>query len=54
MAMSFNNALKKLTKEALSNMVIEYRNKFDNMLGQFKGQIYKNGIAALSNEEGER
>ena len=26
------NALKKLTKEGLSNMVIEYQNKFDHML----------------------
>ena len=31
MAMSLN-ALKKLTKEELSNMVIDYQNKFDNML----------------------
>ena len=28
----FQNALKKLTKEELSNMVIDYQNKFDNML----------------------
>ena len=26
------NALKKLTKEELPNMVIEYQNKFDSML----------------------
>ena len=26
------NALKKLTKEGLSNMVIEYQNKFDHTL----------------------
>ena len=31
MAMSLN-ALKGLTKEEWSNMVIEYENKFDNML----------------------
>ena len=31
MAISLN-ALKKLTKEGLSNMVTEYQNKFDNML----------------------
>ena len=31
MAMSLNT-LKKLTKEELSNMVIEYQSKFDNML----------------------
>ena len=29
MAMSLN-ALKKLTKEELSNMVLEYQNQFDN------------------------
>ena len=26
------NSLKKLTKEKLTNMVLEYQNKFDNML----------------------
>ena len=31
MALSLN-ALKKLTKEELLNMVIEYQNEFDNML----------------------
>ena len=55
------NGLQKLTTEELSTMVIEYQNKFDNMLSStnaelnfFKGQIYKNGIAALSNKESEQ
>ena len=51
------NALKKLTKEELSNMLIEHQNKFDNMLSNinaeliyfFKGQIYENGITGLNN-----
>ena len=38
MAMSLN-ALKKLTKEELSNMVIEYQNKFDNMLSNINTEL---------------
>ena len=38
MAVSLN-ALKKLTKEELSNMVIEYQNKFDNMLSNINGEL---------------
>ena len=38
MAMSLN-ALKKLTKEELSNMVTEYQNKFDNMLSNINSEI---------------
>ena len=34
MAVSLN-ALKKLTKEELSNMVLEYQNKFDNNSSAF-------------------
>ena len=59
MAMSLN-ALKKLTKEELWNMVIDYQNKFGNMLSNtnaeltsLKGQIYENGIAAFSYKERE-
>ena len=37
MAMSLN-ALKKLTKEE-SNMVIEYQNKFDNMLSNINAEL---------------
>ena len=33
------NALKKLTKEELSNMVIEYQNKFDNMLSNINREL---------------
>ena len=33
------NALKKLTKEELSNMVIEYQNKFDNMLSNINTEL---------------
>ena len=54
MAMSLN-ALKKLTKEELSNMVIDYQNKFDNMLSiinaelpSLRDRFTKNGIAAFS------
>ena len=38
MAMSLN-ALKKLTKEELSNMVIDYQNKFDNMLSNINVEL---------------
>ena len=38
MAMSLN-ALKKLTKEELSNMVIEYQNKFDKMLSNINTEL---------------
>ena len=38
MAMSLN-ALKKLTKEELSNMVIDYQNKFDNMLLNINAEL---------------
>ena len=38
MAMSLN-ALKKLTKEELSNMVIDYQNKFDNMLSNINAEL---------------
>ena len=38
MAVSLN-ALKKLTKEELSNMVIEYQNKFDNMLSNINTEL---------------
>ena len=37
MAMTFN-ALKKLTKEEWSNMVIAYQNKFDNMLSNINAE----------------
>ena len=33
------NALKKLTKEELPNMVIEYQNKFDNMLSNINAEL---------------
>ena len=33
------NALKKLTKEELSNMVIEYQNKFDNILSNINTEL---------------
>ena len=33
------NALKKLTKEELSNMVIEYQNKFDNVLSNINTEL---------------
>ena len=33
------NALKKLTKEELSNMVIDYQNKFDNMLSNIEAEL---------------
>ena len=38
MAMSLN-ALKKLTKEELLNMVIDYQNKFDNMLSNMNAEL---------------
>ena len=38
MAMSLN-ALKKLTKEELSNMVTDYLNKFDNMLLNINAEL---------------
>ena len=38
MAMSLN-ALKKLTKEELSNMVTDYQNKFDNMLLNINAEL---------------
>ena len=38
MAMPFN-ALKKLTKKKLSNIVIEYQNKFDNMLSNINTEL---------------
>ena len=38
MAMSLN-ALKKLTKEELSNMLIDYQNKFDNMLSSINAEL---------------
>ena len=38
MTMSFNT-LKKLTKEELSNMVIECQNKFDNMLSNINAEL---------------
>ena len=33
------NALEKLTKEELSNMVIEYQNKFDSMLSNINAEL---------------
>ena len=33
------NTLKKLNKEELSNMLLEYQNKFDNMLSNIKTEI---------------
>ena len=38
MAISLN-ALKKLTEEALSNMVIDCQNKFDNMLSNINAEL---------------
>ena len=38
MAMSLNT-LKKLTKEELSNMVIEYQNKVDKMLSNINAEL---------------
>ena len=38
MAMSLN-ALKKLTKEELSNMVNDYQNKFDNILSNINAEL---------------
>ena len=55
------NAFKKLIKEELSNMVIEYQNKFVNTLSNInteptslRDRFYKNEMAALSNKESER
>ena len=62
------NALKRLTKGELSNMTLEYQNKFDNMLSNinnfrtyllfrtyfFNEGIYENGISAFSNKENEQ
>ena len=33
------NVLKKLTKKKLSNIVIEYQNKFDNMLSNINTEL---------------
>ena len=33
------NALKKLNKEELSNMVMDYQNKFDNMLSNINVEL---------------
>ena len=33
------NALQKLTKEELSNMVIDYQDKFDNMLSNINAEL---------------
>ena len=33
------NALKKLTKEELSNMVIDYQDNFDNMLSNINAEL---------------
>ena len=33
------NALKKLTKEKISNMVIDYQNKFDNILSNINAEL---------------
>ena len=38
MAMSLH-ALKKLTKEELSNMMIDYKNKFHNMLSNINAEL---------------
>ena len=38
MAMSLN-ALKKLTKEELSNIIVDYQNKFDNMLSNINAEL---------------
>ena len=38
MTMSLN-ALKKLTKEELANIVIKYQNKFDNMLSNINTEL---------------
>ena len=38
MAMSLN-ALRNLTKEELSNMLIEYQNKFDNMFSNINTKL---------------
>ena len=38
MTMSLN-ALKKLTKEELTNIVIKYQNKFDNMLSNINTEL---------------
>ena len=38
MAMSLN-ALKKLTKEELSNMVIDYQNKIGNVLSNINAEL---------------
>ena len=38
MAMSLD-ALKKLSKEELSNMVIEYQSKFDNIFSNINSEI---------------
>ena len=38
MTMSLNT-LKKLTKEELSNMVLEYQNKIDNMLSNINTEL---------------
>ena len=58
MAMSLST-LKKLTKEELSNMVLEYQNRFENMLANVNTELSslrdrKNGISAFSDKESER
>ena len=47
------NTLKKLIHKELSNMALEYQNKFDIILSNI-GQIYENGISAFSCNESER
>ena len=49
MAMSLN-ALKKLTKEELSNMVIDYQDKFDNMLSNITQNLLLWGFTKLESQ----
>ena len=48
-----------LTKEELTKMVLEYQNKFDNMLSNINTELTSlrdswNGISAISYKESER
>ena len=46
------NALKNLTKEELSNMIIEYQNKFDNMFPNINTEL--TSLSNRSRKENER
>ena len=51
MAMSLN-ALKKLTKEEQSNMLLEYQNKYDNMLSNINAELtsFRDGFTKMESQ----